>query len=79
MVVVAAIGFAALLVQLRMQRDAKAINSPVWLNVIAVLFALAVVFAGVLHLNAPLTLVAALGAIVCFAISGFVVLRALRK
>jgi drug/metabolite transporter (DMT)-like permease len=79
MVVVAAIGFAALLVQLRLRREASTVGSPLWLNVLAVMFALGAVFADRLHLNAPLTLLAALGAIVCFAISGFVVLRALRK
>ena len=79
MVVVAAIGFAALLVQLRLRKDTSVVSSPLWLNLVAVIFALAVVFAGVLHLNAPVTGLAALGAIVSFAISGFVVLRALRK
>lgn len=79
MVVVAAIGFAALLVQLRLRKDTSIAGSPLWLNLVAVIFALAVVFAGVLHLNAPVTVLAALGAIVSFAISGFVVLRALRK
>lgn len=79
MVVVAAIGFAALLIQLRLRKDTSIANSPLWLSLLAVIFALAVVFAGVLHLSAPVARLAALGAILCFAISGFVGLRALRK
>lgn len=79
MVVVAAIGFAALLAQLRLRKDANAVRSPFWLNVVAIIFALIAVFADALHLNTSVMLLAALGAIICFAISGFVVLRALRK
>jgi hypothetical protein len=37
------------------------------------------VFADVLHLNAVVMLIAALGAVVSFAISGIIVLGALRK
>lgn len=80
MVVVATIGFAALLLQLRL-RTAKSdsVRAPLSLNVAALLLALAAVFADILHLRASVTLVAALGAVVCFAINGIVVLRALRK
>jgi hypothetical protein len=49
------------------------------LNVVALLLALAAVFADVLHFRASVMLVAALGAVFCFAINGIVVLRALRK
>jgi hypothetical protein len=42
-------------------------------------FAVAAVFADVLHLSPNLSLVAALGAVLCFAISGGTVLHALRR
>lgn len=80
LVVVAAIGLAALLLQLRLRRDiAKPVHSPVWLNILGLIFALAAVFADRLRLNASGMLIAALGAVVCFAISGIIVLHALRK
>jgi drug/metabolite transporter (DMT)-like permease len=77
LVVVAAIGFAALLLQLRLRPTS--VHAPFWLNVLAVLFALAAVIADFLHLSFTLMFIVALGAIVCFGISGIVVLRALRK
>lgn len=80
MVVVAAIGLAALLLQLRLRQDIGApVRAPLWLNVLGLAGALAAVFADVLHLSAALTHVAALAAVVCFAVSGIVVLHALRK
>jgi uncharacterized membrane protein len=80
LVVVAAIGLAALLAQLRLRRDIGApVHAPLWLNVVGLIFALAAVFADVLHLSASLLRVAALGAVACFAVSGVVVLHALRK
>ena len=80
LVVVAAIGLAALLLQLRLRKNAGVkVHSPLWLNVLGLLFALASVFADLLHLSANLMTVAALGAVVCFAVSGAVVLHALRK
>ena len=79
-VVVAAIGLAALLLQLRLRQAAgQQVHSPMWLNVLGLACALAAVFADVLHVSSGLMLVAALGAVICFAISGIVVLRALRK
>ena len=79
-VVVAAIGLAALLLQLRLRQDAGSpVRAPMWLNVLGLVGALAAVFADMLHLNNGLMLVAALAAVVCFAASGIVVLRALRK
>lgn len=79
-VVVAAIGLAALLLQLRLRKDlTTTIRAPLWLNVLGSLCALAAVFADVLHLNANSMLVASLGAVICFAVSGIVILHALRK
>jgi hypothetical protein len=46
---------------------------------LGLIFAVAAIFADVLRLNMGLLQIAALGAVVCFAISGIVVLHALRK
>jgi uncharacterized membrane protein len=80
LVVVAAIGLAALLLQLRLRRDTVIrVHSPFSLNLLGLIFAAAAIFSDLLHLSAALLQVAALGAVVCFAISGIVVLHALRK
>ncbi|MGA7906286.1 MAG: hypothetical protein WCA16_02680 [Candidatus Sulfotelmatobacter sp.] len=80
LVVVAAIGLAALLLQLRLRQGlAPSIRAPLGLNVLGVVLAGAAVFADVLQLSAAVTLAAALGAVVCFALSGIVVIKALRK
>jgi peptidoglycan/LPS O-acetylase OafA/YrhL len=80
LVVVAAIGLAALLLQLRLRKDPnETIRAPLWLNTLGLVFALAAVFADVLHLSPNLLLVAALGAVLCFAVSGGTVLHALRR
>lgn len=50
-----------------------------WLNVLGLVFAIGAVFADFVHLHANVMLVAALGAVVCFAGSGVTVLRSLRK
>jgi hypothetical protein len=79
-VVVAAIGLAALLLRVLVGKDVSSpVRAPLWLSVLGLGFAVAVVFADVLHLSVNVMLVSALGAIICFAISGIVVLRALRK
>lgn len=80
LVVVAAIGLAALLLQLRLRQDAPAgVHAPLWLNVLGLIFAVAAVIADIFHLTANVMLVAALGSILCFAVSGTAVLHALRK
>jgi hypothetical protein len=79
LVVVAAIGVAALLLQLRLRPDLPSIRGPLWLTGLGVVCALGAVLADVLHLNAALLLIAALGAVVAFAVSGIIVLSALRK
>jgi uncharacterized membrane protein len=85
LVVVAAIGLAALLLQLRLRPDlsssasSSSIRAPFWLNGIGVLFAGGAVFSDVFHLNAALMPIAALAAVVSFAVSGIIVLNALRK
>lgn len=84
LVVVATIGIAALLLQLRLRKDLSAeqstrVRAPLWLNAIGVVFAIAAVFADIMRLSANFMLVAALGSVVCFAVSGTAILRALRK
>ncbi|HET6180187.1 MAG TPA: hypothetical protein VFE61_24920 [Candidatus Sulfotelmatobacter sp.] len=80
LVVVAAIGLAALLLQLRLRNDLGApVHAPLWLNVLGLVFAIAAVVVDVLNFGPNVMMVAALGAVTCFAISGIVVLHALRK
>lgn len=80
MVVVGAIGFAALLLQLRLRRGLReSVHAPLWLNLAALLFAGVAVLADVLDLRPRWMLVAALAAITCFGISGIILLRGLRN
>ena len=80
LVVVAAIGLAALLLQLRLRQDlSPSVHAPLWLNALGVISALAAVVADVFRLNFALLFATAMGAVACFAISGIVVLAALRK
>src|SRR5579862_2734525 len=79
-VVLAAIGLAAVLLQLRLRKDVSgSVRAPFWLNAAGLVFALASVFADLLHLSPRQLMMAALGAVICFGISGTVVLRALRQ
>ncbi len=105
MVVVAAIGVAALLLQRRLRPDLRSdprsdlrpdlhsdhspatqlstsqappTRTPLRLNAAGVIFAIAAVFADVLHLNPALMLIAALAAVIAFALSAVIVLKALR-
>ncbi|HME35311.1 MAG TPA: hypothetical protein VKF84_08740 [Candidatus Sulfotelmatobacter sp.] len=78
LVVVAAIGLAALLLELRFRKDVSPrVRAPLWLNVLGLVFAIGAVFD--FHFGADLMLVAALGSVICFAISGTAILHALRK
>jgi len=79
--VVAAIGLAAVLLQVRFRQQdlATVVRAPLWLNVLGVLFAIAALFADLLRFGPHIAQVMALGAIGCFAISSAIVLQALRK
>ena len=79
--VVAAIGLVAVLLQLRFRnRDqANAVHPPVWLNVLGTLCALAAMFSDLLHLRPEVTQLLALAAIGSFAVSSAVILHAFRK
>jgi len=50
-----------------------------WLSVLGVGFAIGAVFADVFHLSGVVMQIAALAAVVSFAVSGVIVLSALRK
>jgi hypothetical protein len=80
-VVVAAIGLAAVLLQLRFRNHdhANPVRPPVWLNLVGILFALTALFADLLHLNAELAQILAMGAVGSFAVSSVVILHAFRK
>ena len=80
LVVVAAIGLAALLLQLRLRHNEIAhVRSPLWLNALGIVFAAVAVVADIMHPNSVWMLIAALVAVFCFAISGAIVLDGLRK
>lgn len=79
-VVVAAIGMAALLLQLRLQRESpRRVRTPIWLNSIGVLCSLLTIAADWLHLGLAALQIVALAAVGCFAVSGFVILAGLRR
>ncbi|MBZ5719578.1 MAG: hypothetical protein LAO03_04275 [Acidobacteriia bacterium] len=80
-VVVAAIGLAAVLLQLQLRnRDqAVAVHPPVWLNVVGIALALAALFADVFRFSLQVTQLLALGAVGSFAISSAIILHAFRK
>ena len=84
LVVIAAIGVAALLLQLRLRPGLSSsvrgsARGPLWLSALGVIFALGALFADVLHFSATLMLIAALAAVVSFSVSGVIVLSTLRK
>ena len=80
LVVVAAIGLAALLLQLRLRKDIRVpVRAPLLLNWLGLLFAMAALVADFFHFGGGVMIVVALGAVLCFAISGIFVLHALRK
>ena len=79
LVVVAAIGLAALLLQLRFRKDLPQIRSPFWLNVLGLLCAMLALVADFLGIQRLTLEVVAFAAVVCFGISGSLILHALRR
>ncbi len=79
LVVVAAIGLAALLLQVWFRRDLPNIHSPLWLNVLGILCAMVSLFADYLRMTRRMLDLVAFSAVVCFGISGSLLLHALRR
>jgi uncharacterized membrane protein len=85
LVVVAAIGLVAVLLQLRLYnrkvagKPANLVHSPLWLNGLGILLALAALFGDRFGLAPTAAQALALGAVVSFAVSGAIILHAFRK
>ena len=79
LVVVAAIGLAALLLQVRFRRDLPQVQSPLWLNVLGLLCAMLALAADFLRMSRRTLEVVSFAAVVCFGVSGSLILRALRR
>ena len=79
LVVVAAIGLAAVLLQVWFRRDLPNIRSPLWLNVLGILCAMVALFADYLRMKRRMLDLVAFTAVVCFSISGSLILSALRR
>jgi uncharacterized membrane protein len=79
LVVVAAIGFAALLLQLRFRQELPRVHSPVWLNILGLLCAILTLAADVLRMPIRTLEAVSFGAVVCFGVSGSLILRTLRR
>jgi hypothetical protein len=78
LVVVAAIGLAALLLQVWFRRDLP-VHSPLWLNILGIVCAMVSLFADYLHMARRMVDLVAFAAIVCFGVSGSLILHALRR
>jgi hypothetical protein len=79
LVVVAAIGLAALLLQLKFRHDLPAVQSPLWLNIVGVICALFALSADLFRAGRRLLDIVAFAAVLCFGISGSLILRTLRR
>jgi uncharacterized membrane protein len=79
--VVAAIGSAAVLLQLRLynRQETQQVRSPVWLNIVGILLAVVALFSDVLRMTPAAAQITALAAIGAFSISSALVLHAFRK
>jgi uncharacterized membrane protein len=78
LVVVAAIGLAALLLQVWFRRDLP-IHSPLWLNILGIVCAMASLFSDYLRMTRGMLDLVAFAAVVCFGISGSLILHALHR
>ncbi len=78
LVVVSSIGLAALLLQVRFHRDLP-IHSPLWLNVLGIVCATLSLFADYLRISSRALDAVAFAAVICFGISGSLILHALRR
>jgi len=79
LVVVAAIGLSALLLQLRFRRDLPQVKSTFWLNLLGLVCAAAALIADFLNVSRPALAAVAFASVICFAISGSLILHSLRR
>lgn len=78
-VVVAAIGLAAILLQVRFHRDLTDVRPPLGLNILGLLFAAGALLADYLRMKSSVVDAVAFGAVVCFGVSGSLILHGLRR
>ena len=80
-VVVAAIGAVAVLMQLRLRnrQQSALVHPPVWLSLLGIGFALAALFADRFHARPQMSQLLALVAVGSFAVSSAIILHSLRK
>jgi uncharacterized membrane protein len=78
LVVVAAIGLAAVLLQLWFRRELP-IHSPLWLNVLGIVCAIVSLFAEDLRMTQRTLDLWAFAAVICFGVSGSLILHSLRR
>jgi drug/metabolite transporter (DMT)-like permease len=79
LVVVSAIGLAALLLQVRFRQEFPNVHPPLWLNVLGIVCALISLFADFLRMKRSTQDLVAFAAVLCFGISGSLILHALKK
>jgi uncharacterized membrane protein len=78
LVVVAAIGLAAVLLQVWFRRELP-IHSPLWLNALGIVCAVFSLFADDLRMTERTLDLWAFAAVICFGVSGSLILHAVRK
>lgn len=78
LVVVAAIGLAAVLLQVWFRRELP-IHSPLWLNALGIVCAIFSLFADYLRMTQRTLDLSAFAAVICFGISGSLILHSLSK
>ncbi|MGB9074661.1 MAG: hypothetical protein WCC22_18640 [Terriglobales bacterium] len=79
LIVVAAIGLAALLFQVRFRQDLPNFRPPLGLNVLGILCAVFALAADYLRMSRGILELAAFATVVCFGISGLLILHALGR
>jgi len=79
LVVVAAIGLAAILLQVRFRKALPSVRSPLWLNILGLLCAMSAIAADYLRMPRHTLELVAFAAVVCFGISGSLILHALHR
>ena len=79
LVVVAAIGLAAILLQVRFRKELPAVSSPLWLNILGLLCAMFSLWADFFGMSRRTLELSAFAAVLCFGISGSLILHAVRR